>query len=133
MSKLISETGHLSFNIDNFKNDYFDKKTGKKRNNLSEEDEKIYKSCYENMISKIAEIGLTFSEIKLFLNYSEPIHKEFITNVHYYIKDSFSFDDSASNSKKTDHDVLISSGRKVLKQAWEEAKKDVSIYNQIPE
>ena len=128
MGKLITESGHLDSLMTEIKEDYFDEKTNHWRANLSKQEENDLNLRQENVFIKIREIVVTFNEIKLFLNHEEAIHKEFIQNVDLYVKNVLSFNNSKTPIEKVNEEILISSGRKILKHAWEQAKTDVSSY-----
>lgn len=84
----------------------------------------------ERLYQKLSDLNLAFNEVKLFLNHEEDEHLEFINYVNSYIDKSVKI---ASGESLIDNSIneegLIVAARKILKNAWEQAKNDVKLIN----
>lgn len=77
----------------------------------------------ERLMELLKQLNLSFNEIKLFLNHDEPEHKVFIGLVDDFIEQCVQKTNGKETKGEVVEDDLIVAARKILKDAWEQAKK----------
>lgn len=123
MGNLITISGKLKFLISDFEINYIDSKTKSIKVDLNEVQMEKKNQESDYIMKCLFDFQQCFYEIKLYLNHEEKSHKIFIKQVEEFVNSAVDQINSKYHNDLKEEE-LISSARLILKDAWEQAKKD---------
>lgn len=109
MGKLISDIGVFEYELE-------------KR--IRNEEKGVSSPVDERLLELLEHLNLSFNKIKLFLNHDEDEHLVFIKQVDDFIEQCVQRANGNKTKVEVVEDELIESARKILKEAWEQAKSE---------